>query len=138
MFLTLLILLLSAVALAQTQGDENGTDQVETAEAAKTNLLEKNAIVIGAVAALLTIIGYLSGLFSRIKKIVFTRLGKEPPEGTSLPQQISTETRTTTASGNESKAIGGNVSGSIIAEMLPVDVFDQDESVKFLLRRTKL
>ena len=50
--LTFLALLLSVTALAQMPGDENGTDQVETAEAAKTNWLEKNAITIGAVAAL--------------------------------------------------------------------------------------
>jgi len=110
------VLSLSAAALAQTQGDENGTDQVETAEAAKTNWLERNGTAIGAVAALLAIIAYLSGLFSRIKKIVLARLGTTPPESTSPPQQISTENRTTTASGERIKSIGGDVSRSIIAD----------------------
>ena len=51
-FLALLILSPSVTALAQTPGDENDTSQVETAEAAKINWLEKNAITIGAVATL--------------------------------------------------------------------------------------
>jgi len=112
------VLSLSVAALAQVPGDENGTDQVETTEAAKTNWLERNGITIGAVAALLAIIAYLSGLVSRIKKITLAKLGKKPPESTSPPQQISTENRTTTASGERSKAIGGDVSSSIIADTI--------------------
>ncbi|MEA2046219.1 MAG: hypothetical protein U9N48_06840 [Euryarchaeota archaeon] len=114
----LLALLLSVVALAQTPGDENGTDQVETTEAAKTNWLERNGTIIGVVAALLAIIAHLSGIVSRIKKIILAKLGKKPPENTSPPQQISTENRTTTASGERSKAIGGDVSNSTIADTI--------------------
>jgi len=64
-FLALLILSLSVTALAQTPGDENGPDQVKTAEAATINWLEKNAVPIGAVAALLVIIEYLTKYLSR-------------------------------------------------------------------------
>ena len=106
------------VALAQVSGDVNGTDQVGIADAAKTNWLERNGTAVGAVAALLAIITYLSGLVSRIKKIVLAKLGKKPPDGTSLPPQISTENRTTIAPGERSKAIGGDVSGSVIADTI--------------------
>ena len=80
------------VALAQASGDENGTDQVETAEAAKTNWLERNETAVGAVAALLAIIAYLSGFVSHIKKIILAKLGKKPPESTGPPQQAITLT----------------------------------------------
>ena len=112
------MLSLSVAALAQVPGDENGTDQAETTEAAKTNWLERNGTTIGAVAALLAIIAYISGLVSRIKKIILAKLGKKPPESSSPPPQISTENRTTTASGERSKAIGGDVSSSIIADTI--------------------
>lgn len=108
------MLSLAATALAQAQGDENGTGQVETTEAAKTNWLERNETIIGAVVGLLAIIAYLSGFVSWTIKFVQARLGKKPPENSSPPQQISTESRTTAASGEGSVAIGGDVSGSTI------------------------
>ncbi|MEA2045648.1 MAG: FxSxx-COOH system tetratricopeptide repeat protein, partial [Euryarchaeota archaeon] len=114
----LLALLLSVVALARVSGDVNGTDQVETAEAAKTNWLERNGTAFGAVAALLAIIAYLSGFVSHIKKIILAKLGTKPPENTSQPPQISTENRTITTPGERSKAIGGDVSNSIIADTI--------------------
>lgn len=106
------------VALAQTPRDENGTDQVETVEAAKTNWLERNGTTIGTVAALLAIIACLFGIVSHFKKTILTKLGKKPPDSTSPPQQISTETRTAISLGERSVAIGGDVFSSIIADTI--------------------
>lgn len=108
------MLSLATTALAQGSGNESGTDQIETKDADKINWLERNETAIGAVVGIFSIIGYLSGLFSRIKKIIFTILGKTPPEGTGRTQQISTESKTTTVSGKRGVAIGGDLSGSII------------------------
>lgn len=105
---------MAATVLAQVEGGENGTDLVETAASATTEWLEQNETTIGAIVGIFAIIGYFSGFFSRIKKIILTILGRRPPEKSSPTQQISTENRTTAASGEGSVAIGGDVSGSTI------------------------